>query len=103
MTGAVPPEVAVGACVEVWSDTGHPHDLGSAFRRYGTARRQWEVANHLDVATSCALVPAGSPYSVTAPGGAERLAGRGFSPDDVTWLRVAAQQRITDTDRGSTT
>ncbi len=103
MTSAVPPEIACGSCVEIWGETGHPDDLGSAFRRYGMARRAWEVAEHLDVATSCALVRPSSPFSVAAPGGAERLASRGFSVDDVTWLRVAAQQRITDTDHRRTT
>jgi len=98
MTGAVPPELAVGSCVEVWSDTGHPHDLGTASRRYGMARSAWEVTNRLDVATSCALVPASSPYSVSTARGAQRLARHGYSPDDVTWLRVAALQRVKNTD-----
>ena len=69
------------------------------------ARRAWEVPEHLDVATSCALVPPSSPYSVTTAQGAQRLARHGYSPEDVTWLRVAAQQRANDTDptRRSTT
>lgn len=106
MTGAVPPQITVGSCAEVWSESGHPQDLGSAFRRYGMARRAWEVVSHLAVAASCALVPPSRPYSVADPGGTERLARHGFSPDDLTWLRVAARQRVTDTDtdhRRSTT
>lgn len=98
MDSAVPPEIAVGSCVEIWSESGHPHDLGTAFGRYGMARRAWEVVANLDVATSCALVPPSSPYSVTTPQGLQRLAARGYSPEDVTWLRIAAQQRANDTD-----
>lgn len=98
----VPPELAVGSCTEIWSETGHEHDLGTATRLYTVARFAWEEANHLDTATSCALIPVCGPYSVTtAP---QRLAEHGFSPEDVPWLRIAAQQRvknITDTDRRS--
>jgi hypothetical protein len=89
----VPPELAVGPCVEVWSLTGHLHDLISARSGYSRARTSWERAEGLDGVTSYRLLRASGPWSVTTPGGPDRLARLGLSVADIPALREAAQAR----------
>ena len=51
------------------------------------------------------LGPSSGPWSVSSPRGVERLAGLGYSPDDLPALRTEAQRMSTDPDpsRRSTT
>ena len=101
---ATPPELAIGKCCEVWagSDTEFPAQI-SAYGNWTRAAHAWAAAHAVPFADLHLVLPPGAPWSVHQPGGVERLAGHGYSPDDVTWLRVAAQQHTTTTTTTTTT
>lgn len=84
----------MGPLAQVWAD--EPDDLGAAYMRHSRARTEWERAAGLDTVTACALAPVSGPWSLTHPGGAERLASLGINPDDLPALRRAARDRTTD-------
>lgn len=94
----VPPELAIGPCAEVWSETGQPHDLITARGRFSHARAAWESAEGLDTVTSYRLLPASGPWSVTGPGGLDRLARHDVSAADLPDLRAAATARVAASD-----
>jgi len=94
----VPDVLRLGALAEVWAEHADPRDLGSAFARYQQALAAWARAEGLSVAEWSAATGPRSPWSLDRPQGAERLARLGYAPEDVTWLRVAAQQRANDPD-----
>ncbi len=102
----VPVELACGACLEVWGDPageaeaewGPMGALLAAWGRFSRARTAWEKAEALDTATSCRLLPGGAPWSVTGPGGPDRLARLGLTTTDLPTLRAAAQERVAASD-----
>ncbi len=95
----VPPELAVGGLVQVWAEVVPDHGVPiSTFTRYSAARDAWAAAEQLDTPTSCRLLPGGAPWSVTAPGGPDRLASLGLSTTDLPALRAAAQERVAASD-----
>ncbi len=97
----VPPELAIGRCIEVWAEDGT--DRLSAFRRYAEARTAWENERGLSRQESDRLLPrhAGSPWSanyLTKQGrGAvvrDRLALHGVTVDQLEQLRAAAARWV---------
>jgi hypothetical protein len=62
-TEGPPPEIALGACIEVWAPDGHvgewPHF--AAWRRYRDGRHMWEEMAGVDPKQSYQLVPGGAP------------------------------------------
>lgn len=98
----VPPEFVVGPLAEVWSDSGRPDDLGSAFQRHARARRAWQEAAHLTTADACALAPVRGPWALASPDGPDRLARLGFTADDLPRLRRAAGLHDTNSPRRAT-
>ena len=88
----------MGACAEVWGETGGPYDLLTARGRYSRARGGWEAAEGLDTVTSYRLLPATGPWSVTDQHGPDRLARLGLTATDLPALRAAALERTTQTD-----
>lgn len=97
VTDDVPDVLKVGCLIEVWSATGDPHASGTAYQRHVRARLGWCRWHGLDTAGEMAtLGPSSGPWSLSSPCGTRRLADLGYSPDDVTWLRVAAEQHDTD-------
>jgi len=93
----VPPEFVVGPLAEVWG--AGPGDLGGAYMCHGPARMTWERDARLDTALACAIAPVFGPWALASPGGAERLARLGITPDDLPALRAAARDRTTDPSR----
>lgn len=94
----IPPELAIGPCAEVWGETCDPLDLLTARGRYSRARSAWETAEGLDGVTSYRLLTGSGPWSVTGPGGTERLARHGLSEADLPTLRAAALARVATSD-----
>lgn len=98
--GVPPPELLVGTCVEIWTESGAPTPAFSAWRRHRSARREWAAGRGLSVAETCKAVPAGPPWSVEfllAQGRRDdvvaRLAQAGVTLDDLPALRAAADGR----------
>jgi len=96
-SGEVPDELVVGALAAVWASDGV--DLIDGKRRYAAARRAWEASERLDRRTSYKLLPARSPWRLTDPGADDRLARRGFTPDQIPWLRDVAATYPTERHR----
>lgn len=102
----VPPELAVGACLEVWGEPGGEAErewgpmggMIAARGRFVRAKFAFARQEQLDTATSCRLLPGGAPWRVTGPGGTERLADLGLSEADLPHLRAAALARVAASD-----
>lgn len=95
----MPAALRIGCLIEAWSGSGLPSDAGTAFGNHCRARHGWCRSHGLDTAGEMQVLgPSSGPWSLTSPGGTKRLADLGYSPDDVTWLRIEAQQHVTDTD-----
>jgi hypothetical protein len=75
--------------VQVWSPDGFSM---SAFARFCGARSAWANARHLDVATTCALLPTACPWSLDDPGADMRLSRLGLSRSDVPRMRIEAEK-----------
>ncbi len=94
-SGEVPPELRLGACIEIWAEDGLGHI--SASRRFRRARQAWSDEHGLSDAEYCRLFPGGSPWSFRfliaegRRGEAERrLAEAGVTEADIPQLREAA-------------
>ncbi len=91
----VPPELALGACVEVWAEDGR--SVYDAWRRHSRARHRWAQGSRMSVVELCRRLAAGAPWSVNyllAHGGADRLQQRldraGVTLTDLPALQAAA-------------
>lgn len=104
--GPVPEVLRLGRLIEVWSATGEATDAGSAFGAHSRARLGWCRAQGLDTHGQMRVLgPSSGPWTLSAPGGLQRLADLGHPPGDVPALRIAAHQLVldhTDTPRRST-
>ncbi len=111
----VPDVLRLGALSECWSDTGHEHDLGSAWTNFGRGRQAWGAAEGLTGEQVRDLVPGGAPWSIEVPAWqresgrpyddpAERLDRLGLHDTDLPALRQAAHALIptADTHRRTT-
>jgi hypothetical protein len=94
-TDVVPPELALGACIEVWAADGR--SVFDAWRRHSRARHRWAQGSRMSTADLCRRVPAGAPWSVDfllAHGGRDRLQQRleraGVTLADLSALQEAA-------------
>lgn len=96
----VPPVIALGVLIDLWSDTG---DVSEASRRYNEARRAWERAEGLDGPRSYALLSARRPWRLTDTDAMHRWALAGVHPaTELAALRLAARTYATTAPRRST-
>ena len=95
--GALPPELAIGRCIEVWS--GHPLAANAEYEPWYSAWRNWSTARH--ALPDEPRRAGGAPWSLTGadrkhgPAYADqRLRRAGVTRNDIPALRRAASARL---------
>lgn len=101
---ALPPEFAIGRCIEVWSADGPKPwsetswEVASTQSRYSSALSEYAATNGLTWYDAVKLRPGGSPYSVDylvtqgrRPEAVRHLAAGGATMSDVPALRQVAK------------